>query len=73
MPFYTFLEEGSPTKIDYRKKGTLVLTSLLEDLDDQLAAECINLFGLQHQFAHVPRFGGPNACLEASERGPRHD
>ena len=24
--------EGSPTKIDYMKKGTLVLTSLLEDL-----------------------------------------
>ena len=24
--------EGSPTKIDYRKKGTLILTSLLEDL-----------------------------------------
>ena len=32
MPFYTFLRKGSPTKIDYRKKGTLVLTSLLEDL-----------------------------------------
>ena len=27
-----FLGEGSPTKIDYREKGTLVLTSLLEDL-----------------------------------------
>ena len=28
-----FLGEGSPTKIDYRKKsGTLILTSLLEDL-----------------------------------------
>ena len=24
--------EGSPTKTDYRKKGTLVLTALLEDL-----------------------------------------
>ena len=34
MPSFTvsFLEEGSPTKIDYRKKGTLILTSLLEDL-----------------------------------------
>ena len=34
MPFLTpFLGEGVPTKIDYRKKqGTLVLTSLLEDL-----------------------------------------
>ena len=27
-----FVGEGSPTKIDYRKKGTLILTSLLEDL-----------------------------------------
>ena len=32
MPFYPSLGEGSPTKIDYRKKGTLILTSLLEDL-----------------------------------------
>ena len=30
VPFY-LLGEGSP-KIDYRKKGTLILTSLLEDL-----------------------------------------
>ena len=27
-----FLGEGSSTKIDYRKKGTLILESLLEDL-----------------------------------------
>ena len=34
VPFLTpFLGEGSPTKIDYRKKGTLFLTSLLEDLE----------------------------------------
>ena len=34
MPFLTlFLGEGSPTQMDYRKKGTLILTSLLEDLD----------------------------------------
>ena len=32
VPFYPFLGEGSPTKIDYRKKVTLILTSLLEDL-----------------------------------------
>ena len=33
VPFFSpFLGEGSHTKIDYRKKGTLVLTSLLEDL-----------------------------------------
>ena len=29
VPFYPFTGEGSPTKIDYRKKGTLILTSLL--------------------------------------------
>ena len=32
MPFCPFLGEASPTEIDYRKKGTLILTSLLEDL-----------------------------------------
>ena len=33
VPFYPFFGEGSPTKIDDRKKGTLIiLTSLLEDL-----------------------------------------
>ena len=33
VPFLTpFLGEGSPTKMDYRKNGTLILTSLLEDL-----------------------------------------
>ena len=32
MPFYPFLGEGSPTSIDYRKKGTLILRPLLEDL-----------------------------------------
>ena len=33
MPFLTpfFGWEGSPTKIDYRKKGALIPTSLLED------------------------------------------
>ena len=33
VPFYPFFGEGSPTtKIDYRKKGALILSSLLEDL-----------------------------------------
>ena len=32
VPFSPFLGEGSPTKIDYRKVGTLIPTSLLEDL-----------------------------------------
>ena len=33
VPFYPFFGQGSPTKIDVLKKvGTLLLTSLLEDL-----------------------------------------
>ena len=34
VPFYIFCGEGSPTKIDYRKKGTFILASLLEDLEN---------------------------------------
>ena len=30
-----FVGGGSPTKIDYRKKGTLILASLLEELARQ--------------------------------------
>ena len=41
MPFYPFLQEGSATKIDYRIKGTLILTSLLEDLDHD-STELVN-------------------------------
>ena len=59
----TFLGEGSPSKIDYRKKGTLILTSLLEGLDlgdrcgpqtsvlcnqEEVAAERIRLGRLSH-------------------------
>ena len=32
MPFSPVLGEGSPTTIDYGEKGTLIVTSLLEDL-----------------------------------------
>ena len=32
VPVYPFSGEGSPTKIDYSKKDTLIPTSLLEDL-----------------------------------------
>ena len=32
MSFYPFWGAGYPTKIDYRTKGALILTSLLEDL-----------------------------------------
>ena len=35
VPFYVFWGEGSPTKIDYRKKGSLSLASLLEDLGEK--------------------------------------
>ena len=36
MPLYQlFWGEGSPTKVDYSKKGTHILTSLLEDLGNQ--------------------------------------
>ena len=38
---YPFLGEGSPAKIDHRKKATLILTSLLEDLG-------VVLFGEKH-------------------------
>ena len=32
VPFYPFLGEGCPTKIDYRKKvGTLILAAIVED------------------------------------------
>ena len=38
MPFspVSVLGEGSPTKIDYRQKGSLILSSLLEDLEGLL-------------------------------------
>ena len=36
---FLFFGEGSPTKIDDRKKGTLILTSLLEDLDEQFGIQ----------------------------------
>ena len=32
VPFLPFFGEGSPTKLDYRRKGTLILTVVLEDL-----------------------------------------
>ena len=32
QPFYPLLGEGSLSKIDYRKRVPLILTSLLEDL-----------------------------------------
>ena len=57
MPFYQlFWGEGSPTKIDYGKKGTLILTSLLEDLA---------IFGPLFSTR-----GGPTAKLTISHAAP---
>ena len=52
VPFYLFLGEGFPTKIDYRKRGTLIEASLLEDLGGvaipiRIAAFC-QASGVQH-------------------------
>ena len=52
MPFYPFLGEGSPTKIDYRKRGTLILTSLLEDL---VVVFCpLKMFEHRHKYVKMP-------------------
>ena len=40
-----FFGEASPIKRHYRKRGTLILTSLLEDLESLIVQEC------QHQKA----------------------
>ena len=62
MPFYPFLGEGAPTKIDYRKKlvpWTLILTSLLEDL------------AIVHLAATVYMAMGHDLCLHNSDEHPR--
>ena len=41
VPFYPFWEEGSPTKIDYSKKGALIQTSLLEDVANSNGANVL--------------------------------
>ena len=38
MPFYRFVGEGSLSKIDYRKKGALILTSPLKNLEKDLSS-----------------------------------
>ena len=54
VPFYPFFGEGSPTKIDYRKKGSLILSSLLEDL--ATVARCLLSFWvlLSHVVVYHP-------------------
>ena len=53
---FPFLGEGSPIKIDYRKKGTIFVASLLEDLVDRS-------FGLRLVFPKAGVFGV--VCFEA--------
>ena len=56
---HPFLEEGSPTKIDYSKKGTLILASVLEDLADL----CWEYCGFRRS-----RIGNPQASLRNQSR-----
>ena len=59
LPF--FLAEGSPTKIDYNKKGTLLLTSLLEDL--ALFAKLVHRMATHSSNA---RWDGSHSSLRSS-------
>ena len=66
-----FLGEGSPTNIDYRKKGTLSLTSLLEDLvflfgGDSFDQDTLLCFG----FGGLTSSKGSHLNFEVSARGP---
>ena len=47
MPFYPFFGESSPTKMEYSKKGTLILASLLENLDKVNSSSRHRHFGEQ--------------------------
>ena len=65
-----FFGEGFPTKIDYRKKGTLILTSLLDDLGAFFESTLIGVALPRHQaespileFSPDLRFNfGADAC-----------
>ena len=52
MPCLTrvFLGEGSPTKIDCSKRGTLILTSPLEDLEGEPGGVSVLWFVGAHVF-----------------------
>ena len=50
MPFYPFLREGSSTKNGLQKKGYLILSSLLEDLE-RLGEE-MGLWELERKDTH---------------------
>ena len=62
VPFYPFLGEGSPNKIDYRKKGTLILTSLLEDPVVYVQA--------RHQSRSIGRFQLLSESCKGMRRAP---
>ena len=52
VPFYPFLG----TRTDYRKKGTLILTSLLEDLgldNEKVVYTKLGLFGATHSGSEI--------------------
>ena len=55
VPFYPFLGEGFPIKIDYSKKGTLILPSLLEDLEEEEAEFRSTCTVLEIKFVELPR------------------
>ena len=56
-----FLGEGSPTKIDYRKRGTLILTSLLEDLAEVwIGCPCCCLEWVSHKKTSPSSPNGPD-------------
>ena len=55
VPFCPFLGEGSPTKIDYRKKGTLILTSVLEGFQSNPKEVCSYSFHLLKNILYFPQ------------------
>ena len=69
VPLYPFFGGGFPVKVDYRKKGSLILTSLLEDLD----CTCW-VFGDVRLFVFFPPLGflrcEPSSDLPSHKKKP---
>ena len=71
--------EGSPTKIDYRKMGTLILNSLLEDLEGDQPQLFDLLPGHPSYFNNLPTghlglratHGAPMKRLGRRDRAPK--
>ena len=73
VPFYPFLGEGSPTKINYRIQGTLILTSLLEDLTQHMPASEKIVLSLCLKLVSAVRFPLRDPCTGfRSWSVPRH-